>query len=712
MTSLTNRPDAPIVPSISLSALNAAIQDGRTAEAITIARAYAPLKNDADAWYTLASLEATYGDVKKLEAALNHVVSLSSNDTASNIGARYNLGVVLQQQNRAIEAIAQYQMVLKQVSHPQAKSNLGLLYLETGEVAQAIDMLTETMREAPDLIEAKLNLSLAYLQAHRFGEAEQLLSRVVEHEPKSGRAWHSLGLCAEMRNDELAATAAYSRAIQFQPTFADSYIRLGRLLAKRGELDRAMALYEQGLVTAADSYELLLALGHLLSQIAANGGEYSPAYEIYEKAEAIKPDDARLHYAYAWLNFSEGKFAAAAVRYQQALALAPTYQEALAGYATVLERQGEFDQAEAVIASALATDEPHSLVLLAASALAKTLTDKANAVIKLVERVSLEKNQHWRCDLLFALGKLQDELGDYDAAFASFFAGNEIEKKPFDHVANAVFFDLIKKTYADATTLLPVASCESDTPVFIVGMPRSGTSLVEQILASHPRVYGAGELTAINYLMTNFASYTAGNAFPAGATSVPIDTLNKISHEHIAHLRALSTGGGKQDALRVTDKMPHNFICLGLIAQLFPRAKIIHCQRDPLDTCLSIYFQHFNTHHAYANDLTALGHYFRQYDSLMKHWQAVLPSTTPILNISYEALVTDQATWSKKLIEFVGLDWDEACMQFFNVKRNVNTPSYDQVRKPIYIKSVERWRHYESHIAPLKRALFAVKPAD
>ena len=692
-------------PPISHKALNAAIADGRAADALMIARAYAPLKNDEAAWYTLASLEAAQGDVTALEVALKKVIMLSRPSAPNHLAARYNLGVLLQQQNRVIEAISQYQVVLKHVAHAQAKCNLGLLYLETGEVEGSIALLTESAREAPDLIEAKLNLSLAYIQAERFNDAEQLLSRVVEREPHSGRAWHSLGLCAEIRGDTSAAIAAYSRGIRYQPTFTDCSIRLGRAFAGRGETDRAIAVYEHGLAITPDSYELLLALGHLRSQIAANGGEYRLAYDIYTKAAAINPDDARLHYAYGWLNFSEGNFAAAALRYQQALALAPAYQEAMAGYASVLERQGEIEKAGAVLAGALAEDKPHSLVLLSASLIAKTPADKRNAVTKLIARVAEEKNQHWRCDLHFAIGKLQDDLGDYDAAFANFHAGNEIEKRPFDHRANLAFFNQIRNTYASAAAVLPVTTIETDLPVFIVGMPRSGTSLVEQILASHPLVYGAGELTAINYLMSHFETLTGAAAFPAGAVAVSPATLADISRKHIQHLRALSEKAGMTNAQRVTDKMPHNFICLGLIAQLFPKAKIIHCQRDPLDTCLSIYFQHFNTHHAYANDLTALGQYYRQYDSLMKHWQAVLPSSVSLCNIRYEDLVADQAAWSRRLIEFVGLEWDEACMQFFNAKRSVNTPSYDQVRKPIYRKSVERWRHYEAQIGALKSAL-------
>jgi tetratricopeptide (TPR) repeat protein len=685
---------------ISREAMIAALETDRFTDALSIARAYAPLKQDEESWYTLASLEAAYGEVSRLEAALKKVIEIAP----QNIGARYNLGVLLQQQHRAMEAISQYQIVLSHVSHPQAKSNLGLLYLETGDTTRAVEMLEQSTRDDPRLVEAKLNLGLAYIQAQRFEEAEKILSRTVEFEPANGRAWHSLGLCAEMRQDEKAAVSAYSRGVAYAPTFIDSYVRLGRILAGRGDIAQAEKIYKDGLVLSPESYELHLALGHLLSQIAANGGDYKNAYAIYVRAEAIRSDDARLHYAYGWLKFSEGKTTEAITRYERALAIDPNYQEAMAGYATVLERQGKFDDARRVIAPALASSAPHSLVLLAESQLAKTSSQKALSVERMQARVVSESNQHWRCDLYFALGKLQDELKQYDAAFAHFFAGNEIEKRPFDSNANNNFFRRIQAVYA-GKPLTKVASItdQSLVPVFIVGMPRSGTSLIEQILASHPQVYGGGELTAINYLMTNFDAVASSGGFPEGATHVSEEMLARISESHLRYLRELILAAGQSGVTHVTDKMPHNFVCLGLIAQLFPNAKIIHCLRDPTDTCLSIYFQHFNTHHPYANDLQALGQYYRQYEQLMAHWRQVLP--IPLFEIRYEDMVANQEALSRQLVEFIGLDWDERCLSFFSSKRNVNTPSYDQVRRPIYTQSIARWRYYEKNITPLLAAL-------
>ncbi len=682
-------------PVISRQSIIDAAQGGRSLEALAIARAYAPLKQDAEAWYMLASLEAECGTPAGMEKALVKVLDIQPN----NREARYNLGVFLQEQRRSIEAIGHYQLVLKGGANPQAKSNLGLLYLENGDGFRAVEILEEVVREAPSLAAGALNLGLAYLHQGRFDDAERILSRAVELDPSSGRAWHSLGLCAETRNDETAAIAAFSRGIHHAPAFTDSHLRLGRILAGRGDIGAAKRLYEQALAVAPDFYDLHLALGHLLSQIAANGGEYEQAYAVYARAEALQPNDARLHYAYGWLKFSEGKTGEAIDRYRRALDVDPGYQEAMAGYATVLEREGRFDEARVILQPALNVDTPHSLVLLADSQLAKTPDQKQRSVGRMQAHVANEKNRHWRCDLYFAIGKLLDELKQYDAAFENFDAGNALERKPFDDDGNAGFFARIKSTYHPTrVAVLPRATNKSPLPVFIVGMPRSGTSLVEQIIASHPQAYGAGELTAVNHLMTYFERHTGVSAFPEGAAEVTPAMMETLGSNHLAHLKQI---GG--DALRVTDKMPHNFICLGLIAQMLPGARIIHCRRDPIDTCLSIYFQHFNTHHPYASDLAALGPYYRQYEQLMAHWRETLP--LPMLEIQYEDLVADQDGWSRKLIDFVGLPWDDACLSFFDAKRTVNTPSYDQVRRPIYTQSVKRWKHYEKHLGPLIEVL-------
>jgi len=228
----------------------------------------------------------------------------------------------------------------------------------------------------------------------------------------------------------------------------------------------------------------------------------------------------------------------------------------------------------------------------------------------------------------------------------------------------------------------------SSRPIFIVGMPRSGTSLAEQILASHPQVFGAGELP---YWKT--ASLRVGTAALQNGSCEAV--LRQLADEYLRLLTDLSP-----DAARVVDKMPGNFAHLGMIHAALPSARIIHMRRNPIDTCLSIYFQNFHIAHSYANDLADLAHYYHQYLRLMEHWRSVLPQEV-ILEVPYEALVDDQETWSRNMVDFVGLPWDAACVDFHQTNRNVSTFSKWQVRQKISRASVERWRNYEPFVGPL-----------
>ena len=236
-------------------------------------------------------------------------------------------------------------------------------------------------------------------------------------------------------------------------------------------------------------------------------------------------------------------------------------------------------------------------------------------------------------------------------------------------------------------------------PVFIVGMPRSGTSLTEQILASHPEVFGAGELNDINESIAKLpAMIRNNNTYPGCIKDLNQEIADKLAQEYLTRLDSFST-----EKKRITDKMPHNFVNLGLISLLFPEARIIHCLRDPRDTCLSLYFQDFGWIHPYATRLENLGNYYVQYKRLMKHWTSVLD--TPILTIQYEDIISDQEHISRELVNFCGLDWHDDCLQFYASTRTVATASYDQVRQPIYKKSIGRWKNYEKHLDPLTMAL-------
>ena len=235
-------------------------------------------------------------------------------------------------------------------------------------------------------------------------------------------------------------------------------------------------------------------------------------------------------------------------------------------------------------------------------------------------------------------------------------------------------------------------------------MPRSGTTLTEQILASHPLVHGAGELLRMDEIRISLHGLTGEN-WPQCVNRLNRKTLDKLAQEHLDWLGRLASGKA-----RVTDKMPHNFVLLGLIDLLFPEARVIHCQRDPMDNCLSMYFQGFNANHVYANNLEHLGAYYRQYERVMAHWRTVL--RIPMMDMRYETMVAEPEQSARKLIEFCGLEWDDRCLRFYESGRAVSTPSYDQVRQPIYKKSVARWKRYEKYLEPLKRSLGYVEPAE
>ncbi|MGI9465390.1 MAG: sulfotransferase family protein, partial [Aestuariivirgaceae bacterium] len=234
----------------------------------------------------------------------------------------------------------------------------------------------------------------------------------------------------------------------------------------------------------------------------------------------------------------------------------------------------------------------------------------------------------------------------------------------------------------------------SERPVFIIGMPRAGTTLCEQIIASHREADGVGELDEIK----NLASQLAPQPYPAQVGQLGKNDIGNLAAKYLRRIDSLAD----RAALRVADKWPTNFLHLGLIAILFPNARIIHCERDPMDTCLSIYAENFSGV-AYSNDLEHIGAFYRQCRRLMAHWSNVLP--TPVFNLSYEDMVENQEASTRDLLDFCGLAWDPACLEFHTTKRTVKTTSMQQVRQPIYSRSIGRWKNYERHLGPLRNAL-------
>ncbi len=314
--------------------------------------------------------------------------------------------------------------------------------------------------------------------------------------------------------------------------------------------------------------------------------------------------------------------------------------------------------------------------------------------------------------LHFALGKCYDDSGDYDKAFPHFMAGCKMKRAKLTYdPANA------ERQFAGLMEIFDQAAIDrlrgsgdppgdpSGVPVFVLGMPRSGTTLTEQIIASHPDVYGAGELhDLLRIAERNIGGATTPVSFPDNLRALDRQTLTAWGAEYVAGLKQRAP-----DAKRITDKMPANFFAVGLIHLMLPNAKIIHVNRNPVDTCLSCFTRLFNRKQEHTYDLAELGQYYVHYARLMDHWRKVLPAGA-FLDVQYEDIVADQEAQARRLIAYCGLEWNDACLDFHNTKRSIRTASVTQVRQPIYTSSVERWRHYEKFLGPLLDALGDLAP--
>ena len=294
--------------------------------------------------------------------------------------------------------------------------------------------------------------------------------------------------------------------------------------------------------------------------------------------------------------------------------------------------------------------------------------------------------------LRFALAKAHEDVGDYDQAFVHLDRGNRLKRAAidFDVADDEALVDRIIATFADTG---PAAPAPAGMPVFVLGMPRSGTTLIEGILASHSRVHGAGELETLGRLARGLE-----RGYPEGAAALEGPPLEDFREAYITAVKGLAP-----QAPRITDKMPGNFLHIGLIHKAFPDARVVHCVRDPVDVCLSCYRRLFAATQNFAYDLAELGRYYRAYERLMRHWHARLPGF--IHDVRYEDVVADQKGETARLLEFCGLEWEDACLAFHKSDRPVGTASAVQVRRPIYGTAVKRWKHYEPHIGALLDAL-------
>lgn len=467
---------------------------------------------------------------------------------------------------------------------------------------------------------------------------------------------------------------------------------------RAGQFAHAITLYRQ--VLALDAKQVWACNGLGLAYFSL--GSYREARDSFETAARIDPSFPEAFHGLGLIEKSWGNYDEALRHFQHAQQLRPGFVDAIAGEAGLLDAMGKRQAACDLLALHIEKGVVNTNLAVAYANVARHLgqTDRALSALRRVLGVPNLPVAD-QVYLNFELGKLLDSQGEYDAAFENFRAGNRLKGAAFDPAQHTVVVNEIIRGFAEkGFPGRARATNTSELPVFIVGMPRSGTSLVESILAAHPAVFGAGELDFFGLFSRSLSlELVSGGGISQLMQKLDGNMLDRVATEYLGMLRRL----GGDDVVRVTDKMPYNFFWLGLLALLFPRARIIHCLRDPRDTCLSIYFQNFTGQHHYAYDLGNIGFSYREYHRLMAHWREV--GSLPMLEVQYESLVESPDVQTRRILEFCGLSWNAACLNFHSSGRVTKTASYDQVRRPLYRSSIGRWRHYEKHLSPLIETL-------
>mgnify|MGYP000097149620 CR=1 FL=1 len=529
-------------------------------------------------------------------------------------------------------------------------------------LSEAAKYLRQALSKQPDLTEIALDLAGIYMKLAQYESAATCYRNILARNPQNARVLNELGNVYMALDDYVKAEQSYRQALELPETAPEAYVNLGLILQSRGDFAEARRLCIQAL--------------------------------------KLKPDSAPFHQTLATVLEFLGHYSEAIAHCDLALSCDVGFTQVIATKGRILIKKGEYQACYDLLKSLIENGKANAKAKLVFAEAATRLGQQGNTVsmleVALLED-QLEKTE--RQQIHAALGRIYDETKYYDQAFAHFKQSNALKSGSFDlaqhvHTVN----QLISVFNRDFVSSGAHSQCASSLPVFIVGMPRSGTSLVEQVLASHPEVFGAGELTHIQMLAGVIAKRNAPVRYPQCLAQISAEELTKAAETYVQYLQDVSN-----KAIRIVDKMPHNFMHLGLIQMLFPNARVIHVSRDPIDTCLSCYTQEFTTAHAYTYDLGILGGYYKQYERLMQHWENVLQ--IPILHIKYETLVDNQEVISRQLVDFCGLKWNEQVMRFYETRREVATASFDQVRQPLYKKSVQRWRHYQAHLAPLIAAL-------
>ncbi len=568
------------------------------------------------------------------------------------------------------EAVQFYQRCLSvDPNHMSANSNLGALLIYFGQHELALNHALKAVELGPNEVLVHLNLGRCLSRLERFDEAMEAFADAYDLNQQSPQLCAEIADMWSLSGDPQEANSWYQKALRLQPDFTPAIAGLARLMLLTDQAHTAIELLEQQLSLNEDDY--------LINQVYADAlwdeGDVPAALAVMKKITPNQQQNPRALAKSAQMLASSGEMATAMEYYQQALELNPYCVPALNGMA--VKQRGKFNH---------------------------ELAERMNRMLK--EDRYKERTQSL---LHNGLAYYFDGNKAYEQATFHMSEGNRLQwaalsqqNWDYDQQNHHAHFEKIKQTFsANYFKQLKTPGCDSEQPVFIVAMPRSGTTLTEQILARHSQVLGIGERNFASQFLSllpniNKSKQSALSCVP----NVSDRKLQKIATRYLSKLNALKSREGKPEAMRVVDKMPDNYALIGWILTLFPKAKIIHCRRDPRDVALSCWMTQFGKIQ-WASRMDDLIDRIDQYQKMMAHWRTVIPGR--FIEIDYEDLVVNQQQVSKRLINYLGLDWQPACLKFYQSDRVVRTASITQVRQPIYTKSVNKWQKYAPYIPEL-----------
>jgi len=579
----------------------------------------------------------------------------------------------------------------------QIKKQKAWRKMEKGSHSEAMPILQKVLKSQPNDAEALYLLGCCQASRHLWNEAIKSLEASINTHANVAQSHYALAGARIALGQLDEAELCINKALKLNPNLPDAHVVLGSIKIKQNNVIEAKEHFEKALTIDNKSSEAYFNLG-VLEQ---DDGFINKAVSKFELALKYNPKSVHALCALANALSNLTRKDEAKVLYRKALKIDKNCYEAQSSIAMLHNFNGDYDKAIKLIDPLLKKKVRHSTLGIAFAQSCKR-SGRCEEAIEYIDDV-LKKPGLTPSEIKgvnFAAGKVLDGMNRYDEAFAHYKAGNDAIAHLYDSLGNVQNITDIIETFSPALFInTPVAKARGKHPIFIIGMPRSGTSLTEQIMAAHSNVYAAGELTTLFDISCKMKQELGGeDAYPFYVKNLNQSNLDEMANAYLNKLESFSV-----QAEYVTDKMPHNFYLVGLIQILFPNARIIHCKRDPMDTCLSIYFQDFSEVHKYAKDLFNTGTHYFQYQRLMEHWKQVL--SIPILDVDYENLIGNQEAETRRILEFCELDWEETCLQFHKVKRTIDTASFDQVRQPLYTKSVQRWKNYEAHLDELKKGL-------